>query len=62
MKQETTRINLNLNSQILERVDKDAQEMGITRTALISIMIKNYYDGRDVFSTLKQFVELQKEV
>ena len=29
------KINININEEILDRLDKDAEEMGLTRTALI---------------------------
>lgn len=55
------RINLNLNSEVLDRIDKDADEMGITRTALINMMINQYYKGNDAIAVLTELAPILKQ-
>lgn len=52
------KINININEEILDRLDKDAEQMGITRTALIMTMINNYYKGVDAMAVLSRITPL----
>jgi len=55
------RINLNINEEIIDRVDKDAEEMGLTRTALITLMINQYYKGVDTIALLSKLAPILEQ-
>lgn len=55
------RINIQLEENLLDKVDAYADEMSINRTSAIVIMINNYFNGMDSLNTLKQFMTLYEE-
>lgn len=55
--------NIYLNDNIAQRIDEMADQMGISRSALISVMANQYIQGIDTINVLKATTSLiEKEV
>jgi hypothetical protein len=41
-------VGISMTTENLEKIDQEAQEFGVTRTALVNAIIENYYIYRDI--------------
>lgn len=53
-------INIYLNNNICNEIDKMAENMGVSRSTMITIMAKQYIDGTNAISVLKDAIEMTK--
>lgn len=53
-------INIYLNNNICNEIDKLAENMGVSRSTMITIMAKQYVDGTNAISVLKDAIEMTK--
>lgn len=60
--QKGQRYNIYLNDNIANKIDAIAQEMGISRSATISMMATQYVNGINAIQTLQNITPLLKEV
>ncbi len=57
-----TRINLNLDNDLLNRIDTYAKKRGINRTAAISVLCGEYLEQKEAMVTMGKMVDyLDKE-
>lgn len=45
---ERTRVNLSMTKDMLERMDKLAEEMGLNRSAYVAMVLKQHMDGQEM--------------
>lgn len=62
MARELKRVNLNLPSELVERVDKIAESMYMDRTAAIVFMIVQYMQQQESLKTLGGIVAMKDEL
>lgn len=48
------RINVYLNNQVIDKLDKGAEEIGIARSAFLAVIINHYFKGQETVSTLSR--------
>lgn len=53
-------INIYLNNNICNEIDKMAENMGVSRSTMITIMAKQYINGTNAISVLKDAIEMTK--
>lgn len=53
-------INIYLNNNICNEIDKLAENMGVSRSTMITIMARQYVDGTNAISVLKDAIEMTK--
>lgn len=53
-------INIYLNNNICSEIDKLAENMGVSRSTMITIMARQYVDGTNAISVLKDAIEMTK--
>lgn len=53
---EKARINLYVAKHLVEFLDQQAEELGVNRSAMISVLIKNYKDQQEVI-TMTQMIQ-----
>lgn len=53
-------INIYLNNNICSEIDKLAENMGVSRSTMITIMAKQYINGTNAISVLKDAIEMTK--
>ncbi len=54
-------INIYLNNNICNEIDKLAENMGVSRSTMITIMAKQYIDGTNAISVLKDAIEMSQK-
>lgn len=57
----TTRVNFNLNNDLITKVDDFAAENGINRTAAFSVIISTYFRQDDAIKTIQDAMTLVKQ-
>lgn len=65
MKQNIQKISINIGTNVLDKVDQYANEMGVNRSAAITFLCNQYFQGIEAMATLKdttKMVEEHKEV
>lgn len=58
-KNEKVRINTYITRGLVEFLDTQAEELGVNRTAMISILIKNYKDQQETIKMSTLIAEAQ---
>lgn len=58
---EKKKINIYLNETLLNKVDEQANEFGINRSAMIGVIIKQYMDQQEVLK-IGKIADLQEEL
>ena len=53
-----TRINLNLDNDLLKRIDNYAKKRGINRTAAISVLCGEYLEQKETVEIMGKAVDL----
>lgn len=48
------RINIYLNDTIIDKVDKGAEDIGISRSAFIAVLVSQHFKGQETVSTLSR--------
>lgn len=52
------RINMNLSDDLVKKIDSYAKDMGINRSAAISVLISTQLQQQDALGTIKSLVEI----
>lgn len=52
------RVNLNLDEMLLERIDKYAKKLGISRTAAVSVLCGECLEQKEAMVTLGKMVDI----
>lgn len=58
MKQNIQKISINIGTNVLENIDKYAQELGVNRSAAITFLCSQYFNGLEAMHTLQDSVEV----
>lgn len=58
---ETKRININIPVKILDKIDVYAEEMGLTRTSAIVVLLNNGMNQEVTIKTMTDMVNMMKE-
>ena len=56
-----TAIGLRLNSDLLEKVDRYALNMGVNRTAAISVILSMYFESKESIEVLNNITNLVRK-
>lgn len=60
-KQDTTRVTVNIKSELVEQIDKYAEELGITRTSACSVLLYQAINGQKAMNDLGELVKLCRD-
>lgn len=52
------RINLNLDSDLLAKIDSFAEELHINRTACISVILSQYFTSKETLNTMNKMIDI----
>lgn len=55
------RINLNLDEELLSQLDDYANQMHITRSAAISVLLSQLFQGQKTMQTMGDLVSMYKD-
>lgn len=53
-----TRVNFNINNEVLKKVDDFASENGINRTSAFSVIVSTYFRQEDAVKAINKAVNL----
>lgn len=56
------RANVSLSDDIMDRVDERAKEMGLNRSAFITVAVNNYFLQEDAMRAMKEMPEFMKKL
>ena len=54
------RVNMNLDTDLLKTLDDYAREMHVSRSALVSLLLSQYFYEKKAVATLGDFLEVFK--
>ena len=60
MAKDTTRVTVNLNSELVNQVDKYAEEMNINRTAAVAVLLSQAVNSQKAMSDLGELLTMVK--
>jgi metal-responsive CopG/Arc/MetJ family transcriptional regulator len=60
MARDITRVTVNLNSELVEQVDKYAEEMNINRTAAVAVLLSQAVNSQKAVNELGELLTLVK--
>jgi metal-responsive CopG/Arc/MetJ family transcriptional regulator len=60
MARDITRVTVNLNSELVEQVDKYAEEMNINRTAAVAVLLSQAVNSQKAMSDLGELLTMVK--
>ena len=60
MARDITRVTVNLNSELVEQVDKYAEEMNINRTSAVAVLLSQAVNSQKAVNELGEFLTLFK--
>lgn len=60
MARDITRVTVNLNSELVEQVDKYAEEMNINRTAAVAVLLSQALNSQKAMNDLSELVKMAK--
>lgn len=61
MARDITRVTVNLNSELVEQVDKYAEDMNINRTAAVAVLLSQAVNSQKAMSDLGELLTMVKE-
>lgn len=61
MKQNIQKISINIGTNVLDKIDSYANEMGVNRSAAITFLCNQYFNGIEAMSTLKDTTKVLGE-
>lgn len=60
MAKDITRVTVNLNSELVNQVDKYAEDMNINRTAAVAVLLSQAVNSQKVMSDLGELLTMVK--
>ena len=60
MARDITRVTVNLNSELVEQVDKYAEDMNINRTAAVAVLLSQAVNSQKAMSDLGELLTMVK--
>ena len=60
MAKDTTRVTVNLNSELVNQVDKYAEDMNINRTAAVAVLLSQAVNSQKAMSDLGELLTMVK--
>lgn len=61
MAKDTTRVTVNLTSELVSQVDSYAEQMNINRTAAVAVLLSTSLNSQKAMSDLGGFIKLYQE-
>lgn len=61
MARDITRVTVNLNAELVNRVDAYAEKMNINRTSAIAVLLSMAIDGQEVVANMPDIIKLYKK-
>lgn len=61
MKNQTTRVTVNLNSELVNQVDDYARNMNINRTSAVAVLLSQAVNSTKLISELDELLALSKK-
>lgn len=61
MARDLTRVTVNLSSELVEKIDRYAEEMGIKRTSAVSVLLTQALQGQQAMSDLEKIIEIYNQ-
>ena len=61
MAKEITRVTVNLNSELVNQVDKYAENMNINRTSAVAVLLSQAVNSQKAMNDLGEFIKLYQE-
>lgn len=58
---EVTRVNINLSTDLVNKVDNFASENGINRTSAVSVIISTYFRQEEAVKAIKEATEIMQQ-
>lgn len=58
MSKSITRVTVNLNSELVEKVDKYAEDMNINRTSAVAVLLSQAINEQKVISDMSELLKL----
>lgn len=52
------RINLNLDIDLLAKIDSFAEELHINRTSCISVILSQYFTSKETLNTMNKMIDI----
>lgn len=60
MKQKTIRVNMNIAEPILAKIDQHAEEMGLNRSATITMIASTYFHEREAITGMNKAIKIMQ--
>lgn len=57
-KQQTSKLVVNVTVNLLEQIDKYAEEMNINRTSAVSVLLTQALSSQETLNSLSKFIEI----
>jgi len=61
MAKDTTRVTVNLTSELVNQVDAYAEQMNINRTSAVAVLLSTSLNGQKAMSDLGELLKLYQE-
>ena len=61
MAKDITRVTVNLNSELVDQVDKYAEDMNINRTAAVAVLLSQAVNSQKAMTDLGELLKLVQE-
>ena len=61
MSRDTTRVTVNLTSELVNQVDAYAEQMNINRTSAVAVLLSTSLNGQKAMSDLGELLKLYQE-
>lgn len=61
MKNNIQKISINIGTNVLDKIDQYANEMGVNRSAAITFLCNQYFQGIEAMTTLKDTTKMVEE-
>lgn len=61
MKQNIQKISINVGTNVLDKIDNYANELGVNRSAAITFLCNQYFNSIEAMSTLKDTTKVLEE-
>lgn len=61
MARDLTRVTVNLKSELVEQIDSYADELGLTRTSAVAVLLSQAINNQKVIDNMGDLIKVYKE-
>lgn len=61
MARDLTRVTVNLKSELVEQIDNYADELGLTRTSAVAVLLSQAINNQKVIDNMGDLIKVYKE-